>query len=392
MAVPVKDLYQADIAVNDRGTQTRQQATAEALRRVLIKVAGRDDILAQPAANEALRRASSYLQEYSYRDIDSQTHLSVRFSPEAVRRLFQNSGLPMWPANRPQVLVWLVMNDYQTGKQLVMPNTEAQGGNGAPSVSASGSLNTNNGGQVSPNFYGLLQDAAAHRALPMTLPLMDLEDQLRLDANALWSLEESAILSASDRYNADAILVGRVTQTSRGEWRVGWWLNHNSRFEVFDSQSMQFDRAINDGIKGITEYFSGIYAVVSSPMTSEALHIQVSGVDRFGEYVGVIEYLRGLAVVSQAQLQVIREDSLLITLALNGDVAVLEDAMSLDKRMEAVRRLGVTNSVAPVGSGENPMQFRWIHRGIDQNKGKNGSEDQPEPKRRTYDPVIPVGE
>ena len=64
----------------------------------------------EPAVVAALASPERYLRSYSYERDDS-LWLRLDYDERAVRALMEEAGLPLWTANRPRVLVWLVIND-----------------------------------------------------------------------------------------------------------------------------------------------------------------------------------------------------------------------------------------------------------------------------------------
>jgi hypothetical protein len=64
---------------------------------------------------------------------------------------------------------------------------------------------------------------ADQRGLPITLPLLDLEDMNQIEFADVWGGFEQSLLPASTRYGADAVLVGRIRVTQFGQ-EVEWLL------------------------------------------------------------------------------------------------------------------------------------------------------------------------
>ncbi|WP_460102785.1 DUF2066 domain-containing protein [Sessilibacter sp. MAH4] len=341
-AIVVNDLYVSEVAVENRADQTRVEATRNALAKVIVKVTGREDILAHPAIERALSNSSTYLQEYSYQSgADNQTLLSVRFSKVALERVFSAAAISVWPSNRPQILVLLVERDI-SGIRLVLPNSAEQ-----------------NDGQenVSPtvNAYNAVAEIARNRGLAAVAPLLDIEDQLILDAQTLWRDQSAAIVGIVNRYNPDAVLVGRVNKTSSGNWLIGWWFQHNQQFDVYDSQSNELTDALDAGLALTGRYLASIYSV--TPSSSEVgLTVRLSGIKDFSDYAHAFEYLRGLAVVESVQVAKVDGFNIDLVLALNGELSVFEDALRLDRKLEKVLSLDTDVGSSTISA---PLLLRW---------------------------------
>lgn len=341
----VKGLYTTDVLVSSQGGAERVRAASEGLAEVLLRVSGHPRALRHPDIKQALKRAQRYVSEFSYEstedtlvvngEVRAAHKLILKYSASLVERLLRRAEQPIWPANRPNLLVWLVMDEYPTGRRLV----------GDAAVRDS------------------LRVAAQRRGVPMILPLLDLQDQIAISADALWELDETNTLAASRRYRADGILVGRYSQTSQGNWLANWKLLHRDEAVVFDSGSEEFDRMLNSGLDQVADYLAGLYAIVPGEQGPAAVVVQLSGVSNFASYAAALNYLDGLAMVRHAALVAVRGDTLLLNLYTEGDLSQLLDTLALDNKLlpaDEGGSLSLPDSrYSAKGSAENPLQFRW---------------------------------
>jgi uncharacterized protein len=335
------DLYQADVLVVDQSQKERNQAVVDGLAEVVVRASGQPRVLENPQVIEAFERASNYLVEWRYETtketltIDGRElpawRLVLRYSGNAVGKLLRDLRLPIWPANRPSLLVWLVVDSLE----------------GRRRVSAFSA----------PEILALTEASAKRRGIPLIKPLMDLEDQVALSVEALWSMEETAVRQASERYNPDSILVGRLTETSGGQWRAGWLLQHRGRTAGFDSAGRELADVVASGIDQVANHFFQLYGIMPREGASEALVFQVDGVDDFARYTQVMDYLQNLAVIRRYDLVAVREASLLLYIYPAGDMALLRDALALDERLVPQSNPLVTG--APPGEPGNPLRYRW---------------------------------
>lgn len=335
-------LYQAQVEIADRTSSTRARVLDQALAQVLVKVTGEPQYLLDPVIRQALASSSRYLEAYRYSsDNDNITFLHATFSSAAINSLLKQANLPLWPANRPKVLAWLVWRDYQTGVHTVLPgfSLSDQG------LSADDSQ---------PVLLQLSQ-LAKQRGLPLALPLMDLEDQIKLSADQLWGLDTDAISQASRRYPVDALLVGRITATSQGMWRIGWWYLQGTQYEVFNSEHESLNQALGEGLSALTAYLARIYAVPVSDRAGQVVTAFVDGIGGFDQYAGLINYLDGLAAISDYNIEAISGSQVEVSLYLNGDQKLLLDALALDKKLQPASRYGSALSAAS-------MPLVWIDR------------------------------
>ena len=187
-AVQVDDLYSATVPVADFGDAERDRALRRGLGQVLIKKTGDSAIVDYPAVAPLLAGAASYVVEFGYtelpagKDEKGAPAVTARYARAEIDRFLRRNQLPIWPASRPRLLVWLV---HETGDG---DRTFADHETGA-------------------DVYELLERHFERRAAPYRLPLLDLEDSLLLSPDQAWRFETEAITAAAGRYRSDAWLL-----------------------------------------------------------------------------------------------------------------------------------------------------------------------------------------
>ena len=188
----MQGLYEGQVAVADESEEERARALGAALEQVLSKLSGVASP-GGPAVSAAMAEPQRYLQQFRYRENPGgmvALSLWARFDTAAVDELMRESGLPVWSAQRPGVLAWVAVAG---GDALFMAAPDA-GGEDAGVVDA-------------------LRAGAWRRGVPLSFPLLDLEDQVRIQPAQLWQLDDSTLEQASARYTPGAILVGSGIRT-----------------------------------------------------------------------------------------------------------------------------------------------------------------------------------
>ena len=341
----VLDLYDTRSLVTAQSADARAVAAREGLTGVLVKVSGRETVGEHPDIQKALSNAQNYVLQFSYESTDERiensagqsaaaTVLFLKFSPQAVEGLLRKAALPLWPANRPGVLVWLVADDVARGRYTV---------NEAP-------------------VNEQISKAARRRGIPLVKPLFDLQDQIAVDPQGLWRMDQEMIRAASERYGADAILVGRYTKFSNGQWRADWTLMHKNNSLVFESDSASQDRMLANGVNQAADYFAAQFAILPREKGSRRVFVEVNDVGQFSSYTRVLEYLQTLKLVRRADLLAVEQDKLLFALDLEGVQSQLLDTIALGRVLQnqpGSSNTDVANSahLAP-GRELNPLQFR----------------------------------
>jgi len=93
-------LYEVVVPLQGATAEDRATGMADALRAVAVKASGRRDAANSPVVDGA--NPAKYVQRYSTTEDDM---LKVGFDGNAIEQLLQQAGLPLWPAERPLVLI-----------------------------------------------------------------------------------------------------------------------------------------------------------------------------------------------------------------------------------------------------------------------------------------------
>jgi uncharacterized protein len=340
----VVDIYRAEVLVASQSASERRAAARHAFEELVQRVSGDRSAVEHEQVREAISRAQDYIYEFNYSstretlEVDGREvpamRLALMFSPGAVESLLRSAGLPLWPANRPSVLVWLV-NEDADGLHQIVDDDQRQ----------------------------LLRDHAQKRGLPLILPLQDLEDRLALSARELWSMDETAVRRASNRYSANAILVGRYSRTSSGMVRSNWKLFHPLGDPAFAIDTDSPSDLLSQALDRVADHFASLYAIRPREEGPDATVIQVAGISDFGGYKSAQAYLQGLAMVRRAELVALRPDALTIRLYVEGDMSRLLSTFSMDGRMLSSTQSDEVslpeNRFLPRGTLVNPLLYRW---------------------------------
>lgn len=336
------NFFSASIPVKSQSASERERAAALGLRQVMVRMSGVTQLDEYPDLSAALSKANRSIEQFQYervkdRDGVTQEHLVMTFSAAAVETALKQAGLPYWPVNRPSILVWLVEDDVAEGKNLVNDTS-------------------------APVVQGLLE-VAQLRGLPLRFPLLDLDDQLAINAEQVWNLDEHAVLDASSRYDADTVLLGRYTRTFSGQWWTTWQFFHKGEGRLYDVRHEDPLAIGQQALAPLADYLAEFYALKSNPNAegAAALYVQVRPVANFGTYRKTLDYLDRLAVVTSLGVMAVTQDSLLLSVQLNGDWNQLLKAISLDNKLRA-RTAQTTEPWIAAGGIEQPLQLEWIGR------------------------------
>ncbi len=356
LAAQVQGLYSASVPVASQQARDRDAAFNEALKRVLVKVTGQHDLLQNEAFLQALLPAQPYIQTFSYREnpdyqayIDLQATLEERTpnqfgSDPAEQALFEALAaeeatilalpeqvpepyvldasfakglvdakltewrIPVWGEIRPSLMLWAVMSSAGERELLSSANPRTE----------------------------LPKAAAREFAIPIITPVMDLSDTAAIDIDELWGLFPDAVSEAAMRYQPDTQLLVRINApSSGGKWRARWNLllrqNIGSSAEFETENIEDLWREI---FAHVSRELSQRYAVLQSRSDVSALVLEVEGVQNFGDYVALREYLQGMPAVAGATLLWVNRDILAYRVTLAGTREQFDEFLELGGRLE----------------------------------------------------------
>lgn len=345
LAIEVRGLYQATVQVDSREDEReRRRGFSDAMLEVLVKVSGSTAVSSPASIRRALNSPEAYVESWSTQTrtevIESENgqsstqeniELVVNFYESEIQRLLDENNIPLWPANRPETLVWIVIED-ELGERRML----------ASSANPDSTL------------LERLDNYADQRGLPLLYPILDLEDQLRLNVNRLWELDEQAILNASRRYQAESILAIRIFRSLSGELlaRSLYFFRDNVfSYEEFESSENEF---LQGSINLVSTELSQYYAVLlSSTENSVPVDFQVDGIDSPADYSALLSYLRTLEGVNAFQLKRADQGTLILRLETGGQLRQLVETIALEPSLQIVSELNRDGL-------DVSMHYRWL--------------------------------
>lgn len=323
------DLYAAEVAVADEGSEARNAALSKMLADVLVRVSGNAGVAGMPAARDLLGSAPSLVQQYRYRTVEAEgavsRYLWARFDQTTIERMMRERGLPVW-VQRPRVLMWVAT---ERGGRRSLLNLENE-----------------------PQARAAALARAHHRGMPLQLPLMDLQDQAALTAADLWSGYLSAIRLASARYPHQAILAGRLSARRGGQWQSNWMLIDADGSQEFQAPTLGLDEALEFGLDQTQNLLAGHYAPMPGAGGRSGTLVEFSDVYDLAAYGGLIALLGRLEPIGQVALRYVDGDRFVFELQLRGDEQELSRALETSGRLLAQPGPGLRVPVeTPGGAG-----------------------------------------
>ncbi len=331
-ASQVGGLYEVRVPVADQSAAERDRALTEALREVVVRATGSRQAANDQNLPNGAGAVDRIVQQYGYLTTPDGLELHVRFDPAAVEQMLRQRGLPVWGSERPTTLVWLAIQDG-ADRRLVSADDTAPAGQA-------------------------FRQAARARAVPVMLPLQDLEDQSKVRFADIWGGFFDDVLSASARYQADAILIGRLQRQSGG-WSSRWNLYDRGQPRQWNASGEDLAAATAAGADGLADTLSARYA--ERPDATGALdqvRVRIDDVRTLDDYAGLSTFLRSRELVSAARLVSVTGDQAYFELSVRGSAERLQRTLALWSRLAAVAP-AANDPGSPVDSSASSAELHF---------------------------------
>ena len=321
-AAQVTDLYQGKAPTSGDMTAAQSQA----LGYVLVKVTGKRDILTQPDVVKALAAPADYVQQYSYQDIGSVKFLKADFNVAKVNALVGQSKFALLGPVRPQVAIWLVVGE---GERRILPDQSGDGWSEA------------------------LRAQTQAMGLPVSLPLMDLDDNMAVNATDVWGRFADPVLQASQRYGAEMVVLGKLSPEGEA-WSIDWGL-YGTKPGAQAGELTELTKGSGSGTqaevaKGFADALAGWLVQQYGTRLSGVASSQTLVVEGLSDIDGMIQIqklLQGMASVTKVAIGKLEGDKVTFNLSLQGDKAELVRGLQLESRLHQVE------------DNESGLRYQW---------------------------------
>lgn len=320
----ISDLYRVQVPVNSQGSGTeRDQAIITAFQQVLIKISGNSQINSNATIIPALPNASNYMQQYSYvwaplfgQAADTsgpkatRLALQVVFDSAQVKQLLQSANQLIWGRDRPLALLWLAVDQGQ-----------------GPIL-----LSDSSGDQA----VVMLQQLAAQRGLPLVWPTLPDSTQPQASGATLpvadiWQLNIDNIKTFSKSYNANLIVIVRLTQAN-GQWSSQWTAIVNDEPLTFQATGSDEMIVLQQGMDSVVDAVAQRYAV-KDQVSKNQVTVTIYNLSTLENYSKAKTYLRQLTPVQHVEVLQIEPDAVQFQVTYDGSQNDLAAAIKLDNKL-----------------------------------------------------------
>jgi len=308
-AVAMVDLLAATVPVVDQSDAERERGFRAGLGQVAVKLTGQRAMLDDPGVAQLVATAPRLVERYDYVEVPAAGPepevggapgflLQVSFSAAAVDAALRRLHVPLWPAQRPQLL-------------LLASGSEAD----------------------SAAVIEIARRVLANRGVPVLEPLWDLEDRKAIGATHA-GFDADRIEAVAQRYGAShwlaldpAVGAGVV----RGRWRLGGTGAPASATPTAESLVQWVEASVGDAVDQLAARLAYL------PQTGTATQtLVIEDVRSYGAYRAVLETLGGMEFIRGIAVTALAAGRLHVELQLDGDPNLLWTALDGNPRFGAV--------------------------------------------------------
>lgn len=322
-------LYSAASPVPDQSVEARAEAFTRNLGQVIIKVSG-DPAAARYAGT---LDASSLVIEYRYRQLPIKQggglELWTRFDAQRLTSALAAAGVPVWGENRPTVIAWVATPS------------------GIVDDASSKPLRTT------------MRETAEQRGLPLVLPLLDLVDRQQVQAFDIRSFFIPTLEKASQRYEAQGMLIGSITPAPGfGGVDSSWRLVLGGRSNAFSIPAPSAQSAAAAAVGRAANVLANRFARLSTRGLESDLELVVSGIDSLKSAVVVRRAIGEVQGVKALRLYRINGAKLRFIVSYAGTSEGFARLLELSGIL--ARNAGGFTPASAVGSVSRPtLSFRY---------------------------------
>jgi hypothetical protein len=318
-AAEVPSLFTAEVPFDRNDPAAREQAYSAALATVLLKVSGPELFMDRDYYDALFPNPEQYVVRFRQGSDDT---LFVTFDGEALTAYLRETGQTVWGSERPLTLVWVAV-DQGFGDRAIIGATDDEPApdndlapDQPPAVDARQAIRER------------MLAMAERRGLPLIFPLLDAEDMVLVLPSDIWGGFDEQVLVASQRYDVDSVLIGRVTV---GGFELNRW-----------------DLYLGDELRGawgsepelamlqVADLLASEFAIRGDEPV-RTVDVNVANVVSIEAFGAVMDLVEGISVVDSVTIAEVAGDTLRLRINAVGGAGRLGRALRLAGLLEEER-------------------------------------------------------
>jgi len=313
-----QELYEGEAVVAGDRSAARAPIL-DALNQVLVRLTGRvgEDVVATLGLDSEQASAMALGRQFKRVDVPAaggemleQRRLSVDFDPSSVNRLIDEAGLLRWGSERPELLLWIVVEGERGVAYLEQERM----------------------------LQHTIDELAFRYGIELTRPILDASDRVEVTPADVRGGFTGVATAAVQRYGADGVIMldlrpNRNFWTGRWAWRIG------DQESAFQRSGAGRGEAFELGLGRIAESLAARFSV--RPSEGIEHRLVVDGIESTAHYNEVRDFLEALTgvesvrVVSAAEAAMsfsvrVSTDGLRQRIALTGPLEFLRHDLATD--------------------------------------------------------------
>jgi hypothetical protein len=309
LASDVDNLAGARIPVFDRSDAEFSRAIAKALEIVVVKLTGDSSSANSTAGRGVVGQAKRFIQQFGYErpldqfgEVTGDLVLRVEFDLNALGNVMRERGLVVWGKERPDTLVWIIVEDL-TGRRLL-------------------------GSEDPGTLLDTVERRASYRGIPVLTPLLDITVDSQIAAT--FSEEEllEVLLVNSVPYGVESILIGHLRAVPPGLWETNWRIFVAEETFQWSQQGDIPELLVEEAIDSLADALGRRFAAPSLYALTGSVAVEVQAVDSADDYARAEKYLRSLDAVTAISVTRIAARSVFFDVTVQGGVEALTQSIA----------------------------------------------------------------
>jgi len=308
-AVEVASLYTAQVPLDQEEDDPRARAYEMALADVLLRVSG-SELSADVEMMELLfPNPASYVVQFRPGADDT---LWVSFDGEAVEAVLRQTGQTVWGSDRPLTLIWLAVDWGQGEREIISADDPERSRDEARSIDRNRLLRQR------------VLDIAERRGLPVAFPLLDTIDLQSVSFSDIWGGFDEALIAASERYEANSILIGRIRPASSQRNRWSYYFGGQERTWSGEPELL---------ISLVADLLAAEFAIGANAAL-ESVSLTIAGVNSVEAFGAVQNLLSELTLIENFSITEVEGDRIRYRVEALGGVDRLRRALRFNGLIE----------------------------------------------------------
>lgn len=308
-AIEVPTLYTAEAPYDREAEDPRGDAYKAALAQILMRVSGSALALNEEAVAELFPNPAAYVTQFRPGADDT---LWVSFDGSAIERVLRNSGQTFWGAERPLTLIWLAVDWGQGSREIIAADDPDRTQHESRSIDRNRMVRER------------LLEIGQRRGLPLAFPLLDTTDLQSVTFTDIWGGFDEAVIDASERYDVNSILIGRIRPDSGQRDRWSYY---------FNGAETPLSGSPEAVLGQVGDLLAAEFAIAGdAPIETVALN--VSGVVSVEAYGSVQRILKEVPVIDSFAISEVSGDRVTYRIDVRGGAARLARALRFSGLVE----------------------------------------------------------